>query len=53
MSAPRQAHRYFFKLYALDTMPDLKPGLTKKDLLKAMDGHVIAEAQMMGTYQRK
>jgi Raf kinase inhibitor-like YbhB/YbcL family protein len=50
---PGKAHRYFFKLYALDTMPDLKPGLTKKDLLKAMDGHVIAEAQMMGTYQRK
>ena len=53
MSAPRQAHRYFFKLYALDTMSELKPGLTKKNLLKAMDGHVIAEAQMMGTYQRK
>ena len=50
---PGRAHRYFFKLYALDTMSELKPGLTKKNLLKAMDGHVIAEAQMMGTYQRK
>jgi hypothetical protein len=48
-----KAHRYFFKLYALDTAPGLKPGLTKKDLLKAMSGHVLAEGQLMGTYQRK
>jgi hypothetical protein len=34
-------------------MLDLKPGLTKKDLLKAMEGHVLAEGQLMGTYQRK
>lgn len=46
-------HRYFFKLYALDTMLDLKPGVTKKDLLKAMEGHVLAEGQLMGMYQRK
>ncbi len=46
-------HRYFFKLCALDTMLDLKPGATKKDLLKAMEGHVLAEGQLMGTYQRK
>jgi hypothetical protein len=50
---PGKPHRYFFKLYALDTMLDLKPGLTKKDLLKAMEGHVLAEGQLMGTYQRK
>jgi Raf kinase inhibitor-like YbhB/YbcL family protein len=50
---PGKPHRYFFKLYALDMMPDLKPGLTKKDLLKAMDGHVLVEGQLMGTYQRK
>ena len=50
---PGKPHRYFFKLYALDTKPDLKPGLTKKDLLKAMEGHVLAEGQLMGTYQRK
>jgi hypothetical protein len=49
---PGKAHRYFFKLYALDVKPDLKPELTKKDLLKAMEGHVIAEGQLMGTYQR-
>jgi Raf kinase inhibitor-like YbhB/YbcL family protein len=46
-------HRYFFKLYALDTLLDLKPGATKKDLLKAMEGHVLGEGQLMGTYQRK
>jgi len=50
---PGKPHRYFFKLYALDTMLDLKPGVTKKDLLKAMEGHVLAEGQLMGTYQRK
>jgi len=50
---PGKAHRYFFKLYALDLKPDLQPGLTKKDLLKAMEGHVLAEGQLMGTYQRK
>ena len=50
---PGKPHRYFFKLYALDTMLDLKPGPTKKDLLKAMEGHVLAEGQLMGTYQRK
>jgi Raf kinase inhibitor-like YbhB/YbcL family protein len=50
---PGKAHRYFFKLYALDTMTGLAPGAAKKDLLKAMDGHVLAEGQLMGTYQRK
>ncbi|MGD0411289.1 MAG: YbhB/YbcL family Raf kinase inhibitor-like protein [Verrucomicrobiota bacterium] len=50
---PGKAHRYFFKLYALDTKPGLKPGLTKQDLLQAMDGHVLAEGQLVGTYQRK
>jgi Raf kinase inhibitor-like YbhB/YbcL family protein len=50
---PGNPHRYFFKLYALDIKPDLKPGLTKKDLLKAMEGHVLAEGQLMGTYQTK
>ena len=50
---PGKPHRYFFKLYALDAMLDLQPGLTKKDLLKAMEGHVLAEGQLMGTYQRK
>ena len=46
-------HRYFFKVYALDTMLGLKSGASKKELLKAMDGHVLAEGQLMGTYQRQ
>ncbi len=49
---PGKPHRYFFKLYALDTTLDLKPGATKKDLEQAMKGHVVAEAQLMGKYQR-
>jgi Raf kinase inhibitor-like YbhB/YbcL family protein len=50
---PGKPHRYFFKLYALDTRLELKPGVTKKELVKAMDGHVLAEGQLMGTYQNK
>jgi hypothetical protein len=50
---PGPPHRYFFKLYALDLQPGFKPGLTKKDLLKVMDGHILAEGQLIGTYQRK
>jgi len=48
---PVGRHRYFFKLYALDTeLPDL--GLaTKNKVLQAMVGHVLAEAQLVGTYQ--
>lgn len=45
-------HRYFFKLYALDTEPDLEPGATKGELLAAMEGHVLAEARLLGTYAR-
>jgi len=50
---PGKPHRYLFKIYALDTMLDLKPGATKKDVEAAMKGHVLAEGQLMGTYQRK
>jgi Raf kinase inhibitor-like YbhB/YbcL family protein len=45
-------HRYFFKLYALDLALDLTEGLDKARLLKAIAGHVVAEAELMGTYQR-
>lgn len=47
------AHRYFFKLYALDAKLNLAPGATKADLLKAMNDHILAEGQLMGRYQRK
>jgi Raf kinase inhibitor-like YbhB/YbcL family protein len=50
---PIGRHRYFHKLYALDTvLPDLG-NPTKADLLKAMEGHILAEATLMGTYQKK
>ena len=45
-------HRYFFKLYALDTSLALKAGSSKADLEKAMRGHVLAQGQLMGTYSR-
>jgi Raf kinase inhibitor-like YbhB/YbcL family protein len=45
-------HRYFFRLYALDTELDLEPGAAREQLEDAIDGHVLAEAQLMGTYER-
>lgn len=49
---PIGRHRYFHKLYALDTvLPDLKQP-TKAKLEEAMKGHIIGEAQLMGTYQK-
>jgi Raf kinase inhibitor-like YbhB/YbcL family protein len=45
-------HRYFFKLYALDAKLKLPAGATKDQLLKAMQGHVLAEARLMGQYKR-
>jgi len=49
---PGKPHRYYFKLYALDTELGLKPGATKRELLRAMEGHVLGEGQLMGTYKR-
>ena len=46
-------HRYYFKVYALDSELGLPPGVTKSDLLRAMDGHIVAQGQLMGTYERK
>ena len=50
---PSGTHRYYFKLYALDTEINLDAGITKKQLLKAMEGHILAEGQLMGKYKRK
>jgi Raf kinase inhibitor-like YbhB/YbcL family protein len=50
---PSGTHRYFFKLYALDTMLLLPPGATAKELENAMRGHILAETRLMGTYRRK
>ncbi|MFY9941555.1 MAG: YbhB/YbcL family Raf kinase inhibitor-like protein [Desulfobacterales bacterium] len=49
---PGGTHRYFFNLYALDSVLELAPGATKKELLKAMAGHVLAQAELMGRYKR-
>ena len=48
-----RAHRYFFRLFALDTDLDLKPKATKAELETAMKGHVLGMGETMGTYQRK
>jgi hypothetical protein len=49
---PGGTHRYYFKVYALNTVISAEPGLTKKQLLKAMEGHILAQGQLMGRYSR-
>ncbi len=50
---PIGRHRYYFRLFALDTLlPDLGPKAVRVDLEKAMRGHVLATATLMGTYRR-
>ena len=49
---PGGTHRYYFKLYALDIRLDLDSGITKTQLLDAMDSHILAEGQLMGRYTR-
>lgn len=50
---PVGRHRYFFKLYALDAALPALPRPTKAEVERAMQGHVIAQAQLVGTYERK
>ena len=50
---PPAEHRYFFRLYALDTLLDLPAGSAKDSLLKAVEGHILAQAELMGKYSRK
>ena len=47
------AHRYFFRLYALDAQTTLPPRKAKAELLKAVEGHVLGRAEYMGRYQRR
>ncbi len=49
---PGGTHRYYFKIYALDTVIKAGPGLIKKQLLKAMDNHILAQGELMGKYSR-
>jgi len=46
-------HHYHFKVFALDTVLDLKPGSGKRELEKAMEGHVIQKGELVGVYERK
>ncbi|MCS7299693.1 MAG: YbhB/YbcL family Raf kinase inhibitor-like protein [Spirochaetia bacterium] len=50
---PSGVHRYFFKVYALDILLELPHSATKSKVLKAMEGHIIAQSELMGKYSRK
>ncbi len=50
---PSGIHRYYFKLYALDILLKPLPGMTKNNLLAAMQKHIIAEGHLMGKYKKK
>lgn len=49
---PTGTHRYYFKVYALDKVLGLKEGIDKKALEKAMEGHVLGKAELIGLYKR-
>jgi Raf kinase inhibitor-like YbhB/YbcL family protein len=49
---PSGTHRYFFRLYALDTALDLNSTATRTDVFKAIEGHILAEGRLIGQYQR-
>nr|MDO8132980.1 YbhB/YbcL family Raf kinase inhibitor-like protein [Candidatus Njordarchaeum guaymaensis] len=50
---PSGTHRYFFKVYALDTKLSLNPNSRKRDLEKAMTGHILAKGELIGLYRRR
>ena len=50
---PSGTHRYYFKIFALNSPLDLKPGAKRKEVDAAMKGHVIAQGQLMGRYSKK
>jgi hypothetical protein len=50
---PNGTHRYYFKLYALDTKLNLDSGMTRDDLLKSIKGHILAEVELIGKYKRQ
>ena len=50
---PDKMHHYHFVVYALDMTPDLKPGLTRADLLEAINGHILGQGELIATYERK
>ena len=50
---PQKEHRYFFKLYALDTLLDLSEQSTKQDVEAVMQGHILEQAELVGLYKRQ
>ncbi|HON05800.1 MAG TPA: YbhB/YbcL family Raf kinase inhibitor-like protein [Candidatus Ratteibacteria bacterium] len=50
---PSGTHRYFFRAYALDTMLNLKEGVKRQELEKAMQGHILAQAEIIGLYKKQ
>jgi Raf kinase inhibitor-like YbhB/YbcL family protein len=49
---PGKSHRYFFKLYALDSKLNLQPGATRQEVERAIASHTLAKAEWMGRYKR-
>ena len=49
---PSGTHRYVFRLFALDNETGIEPGATKEQLMKAIEGHMVAEGELMGRYKR-
>jgi len=49
---PSGTHRYFFRIYALDTAVDLTSNAKKHDLLEAMEGHILGQGRLIGKYKR-
>lgn len=50
---PGNPHRYFFRLYALDTKLQLKAGATKHEFAHAVEGHILTAGHLLGNYERK
>jgi Raf kinase inhibitor-like YbhB/YbcL family protein len=50
---PSGTHRYYFKIFALDRLLDLKPGAKRRDVDAAIQGHVIAQGELLGRYSKK
>jgi Raf kinase inhibitor-like YbhB/YbcL family protein len=50
---PGKPHRYFFRAYALDVQLGLNPGISRKEIDRAMEKHILAQGQLMGIYKRK
>ena len=50
---PSGTHRYFFRMFAIDKMLDLPPGATHQQISAAIKGHILAQAELMGTYEKK